>query len=59
MKQILEEFLKVFSEVKTDEQLAAYQEVKNHFKKLLAEKGEKTEKELMYLKDVYKSEFKE
>jgi len=57
MKELTSEFLKQFLSCPTDQQLEIYQEIKSAFKKDLSEKGELTEKTLIYLKDVFKSEF--
>lgn len=59
MKELLKGFLIEFQNCSTEDQLSIFQELKQVFKNQLTEKGEKTEKELMYLKDVFKSQFPE
>lgn len=57
MKETIKKFIEEFSELSTEEQVAVYQEIKTHFKGVLSGKGERAEKEFMYIKDVFKSEF--
>jgi len=57
MKETLERFLKEFSESPTETQVEVMNELKDFWKKQLEVKGENAEKELMYIKDVFKSHY--
>lgn len=59
MKETLERFLKEFADASTEMQVEVMNELKAFWKKQLTVKGEGYEKELMYLKDVFKSQFPE
>lgn len=57
MKREFEEFINLFKQAPTDEQLSYLNEVKATFKRIVEERVDVAEKELMYLKDIFKSEF--